>query len=52
MNRYDRWKKQISVYRDRILKGLFLYALPPLLCLLILANPIGDAVRASDSAAF
>ena len=52
MNRYDRWKKQISVYRDRILKGLFLYALPLFLCLLILANPIGDAVRASDSAAF
>ena len=36
----------------KILKGFCLYALFPLLCLVLLAGPVGRAVRASDAAAF
>ena len=36
----------------RLLKNLALYILFPILCLALLARPIGEAVRASDAAAY
>ena len=41
-----------SPFRIMILKGLFLYALFPVLFLLFFVKPIGSAVRGSDAAAF
>ena len=38
--------------RGAVLKGILLYGLVPLLCLLLLAQPIQDAVRGQDAAAF
>ena len=36
----------------RIVRGLFLYVLVPALLITVLAQPIGNAVRSSDAAAF
>ena len=52
MNQPDRPDSRKSRYRTLILKSVFLYVLFPVLCLICLAQPIGDAVRASDQAAF
>ena len=35
-----------------MLKGLMLYVLPPAVCMMVFAQPIGDAVRASGFAAY
>ena len=45
----------LGYFRTRwclILKGIFLYALIPALCLWLFPQPVGSAVRGSDSAAF
>ena len=52
MNHSDTLRSRLSLWGIKALKGLFLYALVPLLCLVFLAKPAGDAVRGSDSAAF
>ena len=52
MNRQDVIKTLKSLFRTVVLKGLLLYVLFPLLCLWLLAGPIGSAVRGSDAAAF
>ncbi len=38
--------------RNTVLRGLFLYALFPILSLVFLSQPIGEAVRSADAAAF
>ena len=52
MNRQDAIKSLKTLFRTVILKGFLLYALFPFLSLLLLARPIGNAVRGADSAAF
>ena len=52
MNRQDAVNSMKSLFRTVVLKGFLLYALFPLLCLLLLTRPIGNAVRGADSAAF
>lgn len=52
MNQSEKPKSKKILYRALILKGVFLYALFPVLCLICLARPIGNAVRDSDRAAF
>ena len=52
MNRQDMVKTLKYLFRTVVLKGLFLYALLPFLCLLLLRRPIGNAVLGSDPAAF
>ena len=52
MNRQDAVNSMKSLFRTVVLKGFLLYALFPFLCLLLLARPIGNAVRGADSAAF
>ncbi len=52
MNRQDAVNSIKSLFRTVVLKGFLLYALFPFLCLLLLARPIGNAVRGADSAAF
>ncbi len=52
MNRQDAVNSMKSLFRTVVLKGFLLFALFPFLCLLLLARPIGNAVRGADSAAF
>ena len=52
MNRQDMINSMKSHFRTVVLKGLLLYALFPVLCLLLLARPVGDAVRGAEPAAF
>ena len=52
MNRQDMINSMKSLFRTVVLKGFLCYALFPLLCLWSLAQPIGDAVRGSGTAAF
>lgn len=52
MNRQDAINSLRSLFRTVVLKGLLLYVLFPLLCLLFLAQPVGTAVRGAESAAF
>lgn len=52
MNKTDTIKYLKYFYRTVILKGLLRYMLFPLVCLIFLARPIGEAVRGSDAAVF
>ncbi len=52
MNKADAPRLRKSLLWITILKGLFMYALAPALCLLLLAGPIGNAAQNSDPAAF
>ena len=52
MGKPDPSGSRTSLFRAAILKGLFLYALFPFLCLWFLARPVSDAVRGSEAAAF
>ncbi len=52
MNGQDTPRDRKTLKQVRILKALCLYALFPLLCLLLLAKPVGNAVRGSEAAAF
>jgi len=52
MNRKEEIRASVIRCGKQALRGLFLYVLPPVLCLVLLARPIGNAVRASDAAVF
>ena len=52
MSTPERPNSRKSVIGIMILKGLFLYAFFPVLCLTLLAQRIGDGARSSDWAAF
>ena len=52
MNKKDLLRILKSLFLVKIPKAFLLYVLIPLLCLIFLAQPVRDAVRASDAAAF
>lgn len=52
MNKTDLLRILKSLFLVKLPRALLLYVLVPLLCLVFLARPVADAVRASDSAVF